>query len=470
MIRQDTNSIALSVSSLQSAYCAGKLSPTVVVDWIFQQIAQRQGDGVWTFTLPPDQVLERAGQLERQTVEERADLPLWGIPFSVKDCIDIAGMPTSSGCPDFVYEAQQTNLVIQKLLDAGAILIGKTNLDQFATGLVGVRTGYDVPHNAFVEEFIAGGSSSGSALSVAAGLVSFSIGTDTGGSGRVPAGFNNIVGLKPSKGLLSTHHMVCACRTLDCVSIFALTPEDAWQVFQVAKGFDPEDPFSRYEVTPAGPLATYKPGRSFRFGIPAKQDLEFFGNGDVEAAFNQAVDTLTLLGGEGQEISYEPFLEANNLLFKGPWVAERYASVGKFIESNPDSVFPITRDIILKAKNFSAADAFAGLYALAALKRKIEPIWDQIDVLLVPTTGTAYYIAEINADPIALNANLGYYTNFVNLLDLAAIAVPNGFQSSGVPTGITLVSQPFTEAALVQLGTMFQKQRVETLGATSFLL
>jgi allophanate hydrolase len=327
-----------------------------------------------------------------------------------------------------------------------------------------------VPHNAFNSEFIAGGSSSGSALSVAVGLVSFSIGTDTGGSGRVPAGFNNIVGLKPSKGLLSTHRMVDACRTLDCVSIFALTPEDAWQVFQVAKGFDPEDPFSRHEVTPVGPLATYEPGQPFRFGIPAKQDLEFFGNGDVEAAFNQAVDTLTLLGGEGQEISYEPFLEANNLLFKGPWVAERYASVGKFIESNPDSVVPITRDIILKVKDISAADVFAGLYALAALKRKIEPLWDQIDVLLVPTTGTAYCSAEINADPIVLNANLGYYTNFVNLLDLAAIAVPNGFQSNGVPTGITLVSQPFTEAALVQLGTMFQKQRVETLGATSFLL
>lgn len=470
MPRQDTNSIALSVSSLQSAYRAGDLSPTVVVDWIFQQIAQRRGDGIWTFTLPSDQVRERARQLERQTVGERADLPLWGIPFSLKDCIDVAGMPTSSGCPDFAYEAQQTNLVIQKLLDAGAILIGKTNLDQFATGLVGVRTGYDVPHNAFNSEFIAGGSSSGSALSVAVGLVSFSIGTDTGGSGRVPAGFNNIVGLKPSKGLLSTHHMVDACRTLDCVSIFALTPEDAWQVFQVAKGFDPEDPFSRHEVTPVGPLATYEPGQPFRFGIPAKQDLEFFGNGDVEAAFNQAVDTLTLLGGEGQEISYEPFLEANNLLFKGPWVAERYASVGKFIESNPDSVVPITRDIILKAKDISAADVFAGLYALAALKRKIEPLWDQIDVLLVPTTGTAYCIAEINADPIVLNANLGYYTNFVNLLDLAAIAVPNGFQSNSVPTGITLVSQPFTEAALVQLGTMFQKQRVETLGATSFLL
>lgn len=466
MTIQVVKPLSLSISSLSPAYRSGQLTPVAVVDWIFRQIAQRQGDGVWICVLPESEVLERAAWLEQRTPEERAALPLWGIPFSVKDCIDIAGLPTSAGCPDFVYEAQQTNLVIQQLLDAGAILIGKVNLDQFATGLVGVRTGYDVPHNAFVAEFISGGSSSGSAVSVAAGLVSFSIGTDTGGSGRVPAGLNNIVGLKPTKGLLSTHHMVDACRTLDCVSIFALTPNDAWEVFQVAKGFDPQDPFARPETTPQHRLKTYETGQSFRFGIPQKEHLEFFGNGDVEQAFAQAVSTLESLGGECREISYAPFLAANDLLFKGPWVAERYASVGQFVEANPDSVLTTTREIILRAKTISAAEAFEGLYALASIKRRVEALWDEIDVLLVPTTGTAYRIAEIEADPIALNTNLGYYTNFVNLLDLAAIAVPNGFQSNGVPTGVTIISQPFTEAFLVKLGAIFHQHRSKALEST----
>ncbi|WP_228040773.1 allophanate hydrolase [Nodosilinea sp. LEGE 07088] len=456
---------SLSIESLRLAYHSGQLTLMVVVDGIFRQISRRQGDGIWTFVLPEAEVLARAAWLEQRTATERDALPLWGIPFSVKDCIDIAGLPTSAGCPDFAYGAQHTNLVIQKLLDAGAILIGKTNLDQFATGLVGVRTGYDIPHNAYVADFIAGGSSSGSAVSVAAGLVSFSIGTDTGGSGRVPAGLNNIVGLKPTRGLLSTQHMVDACRTLDCVSIFALTPEDAWAVFQVAKGFDPGDPFARPEVTRSHRLETYEAGQPFRFGIPQKEHLEFFGNGDVERAFAEAVALLESLGGTGQEISYAPFLAANDLLFKGPWVAERYASVGKFIEANPESVLPTTREIILRAKQISAAEVFEGLYALAEIKRQVEPLWDDIDVLLVPTTGTAYRIAEVKAEPMALNTNLGYYTNFVNLLDLAAIALPNGFQSSGVPTGVTLVGQSFTEASLVKLGAMFHQHRVEMLGA-----
>ncbi|MEO1068380.1 MAG: allophanate hydrolase [Cyanobacteria bacterium J06638_6] len=463
---QTAEPLALSIASLSLAYNSDQLTPMVVVDEIFRQISRRQGDGVWTFVLPEAEVLERAAWLEQRPVEERDALPLWGIPFSVKDCIDIAGLPTSAGCPDFAYGARQTNLVIQQLLDAGAMLIGKTNLDQFATGLVGVRTGYDIPHNAFVADFIAGGSSSGSAVSVAAGLVSFAIGTDTGGSGRVPAGLNNIVGLKPTRGLLSTQHMVDACRTLDCVSIFALTPEDAWAVFQVAKGFDPGDSFARPEVTRSHRLETYEAGGSFRFGIPEKEHLEFFGNGDVERAFAQAVTLLESLGGTCQEISYAPFLAANDLLFKGPWVAERYASVGKFIEADPGSVLPTTREIILRAKQISAAEVFEGLYALAKIKRQVEPLWDDIDVLLVPTTGTAYRIAEVEAEPMALNTNLGYYTNFVNLLDLAAIAVPNGFQSTGVPTGVTIIGQPFTEASLVKLGAMFHRHRVEQLGAT----
>ncbi|NER82043.1 MAG: allophanate hydrolase [Leptolyngbya sp. SIO1D8] len=460
--------LPLSIPSLEHLYKTSQITPKAVVSWIFEQINQCDIKGVWTYLVPQNEAIAQAEKLEQLPIEARAKMPLWGIPFSVKDYIDITGTPTSGGCPDFAYQAEHTNPAIAKLLAAGAILIGKTNLDQFATGLVGVRTGYDVPHNPFVKDYIPGGSSSGSAISVAMGLVSFSMGTDTGGSGRVPAGLNNIVGLKPTRGLLSTSHMVYACRTLDCISVFALTAEDALQVFQVAKGFNPDDPFSRREACPSPHLDHYQTGQPFRFGIPAKQYLNFFGNADVEMAFNQAVGTLKSLGGKCYEINYEPFLEANDLLFKGPWVAERYVSVGEFVEENPDSVFPITRDIILNAKKLLATDAFASLYAIAILKRKLESLWDTIDIFVVPTTGTAYKISEVTENPIELNSNLGYYTNFVNLLDLAAIAVPNGFQTNGLPTGITMISQPFTESYLVKLGAMFHRCRVERLRATSF--
>ncbi|MEM9768400.1 MAG: amidase family protein, partial [Cyanobacteria bacterium P01_D01_bin.71] len=287
-------------------------------------------------------------------------------------------------------------------------------------------------------------------------------------SGRVPASLNNIVGLKPTRGIISKSHMVDACKTLDCVSIFALTAEDSLKVFEVAKGFNLEDPFSRREACPSNRFAHYRQGQTFRFGVPEKSSLNFFGNTDVEAAFDQAVKTLKSLGGDCHEISYQPFLDANNLLFNGPWVAERYVSVGKFIEANPDAVFPITRDILLKSKDILASEVFESLYKLADIKRAIEPLWDEIDVLMVPTIGTAYKISEVMDNPLELNANLGYYTNFVNLLDLAAIAVPNGFQTNGLPTGITMISQPFTERYLVKLGSMFHRCRVKKLGATAF--
>ncbi|MDA0266570.1 MAG: allophanate hydrolase [Cyanobacteria bacterium] len=460
--------VPLSIPALECLYQTCQLTPKAVVSWIFEQVNQCDIKGTWTYLIPQNEVLAQAEKLEQLSAEARASMPLWGIPFSVKDCIDIADTPTSAGCPDFAYQAQHTNPAIAKLLAAGAILIGKTNLDQFATGLVGIRTGYDVPHNSFVKDYIPGGSSSGSAVSVAMGLVSFSIGTDTGGSGRVPAGLNNIVGLKPTRGLISKLNMVDACKTLDCVSVFALTAEDSLKVFQVAKGFNPEDPFSRREACPPAHLDFYQKGQTFRFGVPEKQYLNFFGNADVEVAFKKAVETLKSLGGECHEISYEPFLEANNLLFKGPWVAERYVSVGEFVEANPDSVFPITRDILLKAKDLLASDVFESLYKLAAIKRVVESLWDKIDVLVVPTTGTAYKISEVTENPIELNSNLGYYTNFVNLLDLAAISVPNGFQTNSLPTGVTMISQPFTEGYLVKLGSMFHRCRVEKLGATSF--
>ncbi|MEL6350682.1 MAG: allophanate hydrolase [Cyanobacteria bacterium J06627_28] len=464
--------ISLTLSNLREQYANNNYSPTEIIEAIIQMIDLQGDNGIWTYTLPKQALRERAATLEKNSHKTTDNKPLlWGVPFSVKDCIDVTGCPTSAGCPGFAYEATQTNPAVQKLLDAGAMLIGKTNLDQFATGLVGIRTGYTVPHNAFDKDYIPGGSSSGSALSVATGLVSFSIGTDTGGSGRVPAGFNNIVGLKPTKGVLSTAHTVEACKTLDCISIFALTAEDAQTVFETAQSFDPAHPFSRAVSQPLPKLCQYKNQPSFRFGVPQSNQRNFFGNADVEKLFSEAIEVLKQLGGTCVEVDYSYFIEANNLLFNGPWVAERYASVGHFIETRPEAAFPITKEIILKAKEITAAEAFEGLYAVEALKRKTQPLWDDIDCLVVPTTGTIYRIDEVEADPLSLNANLGYYTNFVNLLDLCAIAVPNGFQSNGLPTGITFIAPPHSEAYLTALGSAFHNRKPNTrLGATSALL
>lgn len=457
-----TNAQSIStISSLKKHYSNLETTPSQIVKAILESIEKRNGDGIWTYLVPAQELLKRAKTLEQIDSSETHQFPLWGIPSSLKDCIDVAGIPTTCACPEFAYLATHTNPVVQKLLDAGAILIGKTNLDQFSTGLVGIRTGYDVPCNAFAKDYIAGGSSSGAALSVAHGLVPFAIGTDTGGSGRVPAGFNNIVGLKPSRGLLSTSHMVDACRTLDCVSIFTLTPKDAKIVLQVAKGFNANDPFSRPESLPSAHLLSYQPNQSFSFGVPASGQREFFGNFDVESLFEEAIATLKAMGGICIEVDYTPFLQANDLLFNGAWVAERYASVGKFVETHPEAVVPVTRQTILKAKDITATKVFEGLYAVAELKRKIEALWETIDIFVVPTTGTIYRISEVLEDPISLNANLGYYTNFVNLLDLTAIAIPNGFQRNGIPSGISMIAPPYTEFYLIDIGSEFHKCRVD---------
>ncbi|EDX84570.1 Amidase, putative [Synechococcus sp. PCC 7335] len=471
--------IPLTISNLQQQYKQGMLSPRDVVEVIIAELKARGDDGIWIYKLPEENLRSRVLSLENNT--DKA-FPLWGIPFSIKDCIDVAGLPTSAGCPGFVYTATHTNPAVQNLLDAGAILIGKTNLDQFATGLVGIRTGYTAPHNAFSKDYIPGGSSSGSALSVAVGLVSFSLGTDTGGSGRVPAGFNNIVGLKPTKGLLSTAYTVEACKTLDCISIFTLTSEDAQTVFETALSYDPAHSFSRPMDEPPPRLREYKPKQPFRFGVPRSSQREFFGNEDVDRLYEGAIATLTKMGGICQEIDYAPFLEANDLLFNGPWVAERYASVGSFVETMPEAVFPTTRKILSKAKKITAVEAFEGLYAVEAIKRKSQPLWDEIDFLVVPTTGTIYRIDEVEAEPLRLNANLGYYTNFVNLLDLCALALPlpwesalpNRRQSNRLPSGLTLIARPYSEPYLVELGKAFRcasnHDQNHHLGATSFTL
>jgi allophanate hydrolase len=379
-------------------------------------------------------------------------LPLFGIPFAVKDNIDVAGMPTTAACPAFAYTPSETAPVVLQLLSAGAVLVGKTNLDQFATGLVGTRSPYGVPRNLFDARYIPGGSSSGSAVAVAAGLVSFALGTDTAGSGRVPAAFNNIVGLKPTRGLVSTRGVVPACKSLDCVSVFALSAQDALTVLDVAACFDLHDPLAR--ETSSAELRSF--GQKPRFGVPPPGDLEFFGDHEAESLFAAAIVKLEKVGGIRANASFAPFRDAGRLLYNGPWLAERLHATQALLDDDPDAILPVTRSIIEKGRDYSALDAYRAQYELARLKREADLIFASIDVLLLPTTGTIYETAAVAADPFRLNANLGLYTNFVNLLDLTAVAVPAGFRKSGLPFGISLIARAFAERALLDLTARFR--------------
>jgi allophanate hydrolase len=389
--------------------------------------------------------------VQRLEGRDPASLPLYGIPFAIKDNIDLAGIPTTAACPDYAYTPQISATVVQQLIDAGAIPLGKTNLDQFATGLVGARSPYGACRNSIDPDYISGGSSAGSAVAVALGMASFSLGTDTAGSGRVPAAFNNLLGHKPSCGLLSTSGVVPACRTLDCVSIFALNAADAAAVLDVAQGYDAVDPYSR-RAMPGKPVL----GSKFRFGVPHDGQLEFFGNPETPGLFGAAVERLRSLGGEAVSIDFSPFLETARLLYEGPWVAERYAAIREFIETRPDALFPVTRQIISGAGKFTAVDTYAALYRLKALQRRTETVWDDIDVLFTPTAGTIYRVSEVEAEPLRCNSNLGYYTNFMNLLDLSAVAVPAGFQTNRLPFGVTLAAPAFSDGMLLELADRMQ--------------
>ncbi len=386
------------------------------------------------------------------------------MPFAVKDNIDVAGLPTTAACPAFAYRAERSAPVVERLIAAGALLIGKTNLDQFATGLVGVRSPYGIPRNPFDPAMAPGGSSSGSAVAVAAGLACFSLGTDTAGSGRVPAAYNNIVGLKPTRGLLSTRGVVPACRSLDCISIFALTVDDAVTILGVASGFDPDDPYSR--APPPGfaarPLAA---PASFRFGTPHRRQLRFFGNGEAAARFDEAIDRAIALGGVAADIDFEPFIEAASLLY-GAWTAERVLAPRALLTEQPEALHPVTRAVIESGLAMSGLDVFRAQHRLQALAQVISPIWHGIDFLLVPTTGTAYTLTQIAADPIARNSDLGFYTNFTNLLDLSAIAVPSGFTARGFPTGVTLIGPAWYDMALASVARGMQQLAATPLGAT----
>lgn len=450
--------LRLDLTSLQAAYQSGE-TPASLMAKVYRRIEETGLNPVWISLAPCDKVLARAKEIEQS---DREKLPLYGVPFAVKDNIDVAGMNTTAACPAFTYAAPSSATVVQNLERAGAVLIGKTNMDQFATGLVGTRSPYGACVSVFNDRYISGGSSSGSAVAVAKSLVSFALGTDTAGSGRVPAAFNNLVGLKPTRGLLSARGVVPACRSLDCVSIFSLTSGDAWQVFEAARGFDPDDPYSRPSSEAEGAAAWL--GGPFRFGVPCPDQWEFFGDGEVQTLYENAIRALQTLGGSPIEFDFQPFRETAVLLYAGPWVAERLAAIQPFFESHADAMNATVRGIIAGAKNHSAVDTFRAQYRLEELRRQTQAVWQSADLLLLPTTGTTYTLEEVAADPVRLNTNLGFYTNFVNLLDLAAVAMPAGFRPDGLPFGASLIGPAQTEQALLCIADRLHRRLGNSLG------
>jgi allophanate hydrolase len=399
------------------------------------------------------EVLQRAREVDAR-IAGGARLPLAGVPFAVKDNIDVAGMPTTAACPAFSYRPERSAAVVERLLAAGAVCLGKTNLDQFATGLVGTRSPYGAPRCVFNREFISGGSSSGSAVATAAGLVAFALGTDTAGSGRVPAAFNGLVGLKPTKGRWSSQGLVPACRSLDCITVFTHDIDDAQLVDDVVAGFDAADPYSRQPVTPPSL------GAAFRFGVPRPAQLQFFGDEAAAGLYQQALSRMVASGGTPVEVDIAPLLRAAQLLYSGPWVAERTAAIEEFLGKSPGAIHPVVRAIIAAGAGITGVHAFRGQYELQGLARQAESLWSTIDVLVLPTAPTIHRVNELLAEPVALNSNLGWYTNFVNLLDMSAVAVPAGFRGNHTGFGITLMAGAFMDRPLLTLA-----QRYLTQGA-----
>ena len=433
------------IVELIDAYRSGELTPADMVREAYRRMADRPEQPVWIHLIPEADSVARAEALG--VFDEKR--PLYGIPFAVKDNIDLAGVPTTAGCPAFAYTPEKSATVVERLMAAGAIPFGKANMDQFATGLVGTRSPYGACSSEFGAAYISGGSSSGSAVAVAAEFVSFSLGTDTAGSGRVPAAFNNLVGLKPTKGALSAAGVVPACRTLDCVSIFAATVEDAGIVFEAAQGFDAADAYSRRW----GQAKAW--GKRFRFGVPTKELLEFFGDVESEKLYWAAVEKFEAAGNARVEFDYAIFRDAAALLYSGPWVAERYTAIKDFMGAHSADMYPLTATIISGAEKYSASDVFAAMYKLAELARSAEGEWAKMDVMLLPTAGTIYTHDQVALEPVQANTNLGYYTNFVNLLDLAALAIPAGFRPDGLPFGVTLVGPAWSDRALLETAGAF---------------
>ena len=451
------SNLPFTLQALRAAYAAGT-SPIDVIDEVFARLDIANDPGIFIHLRDRESLKAEAASLGAYN----PDMPLWGIPFAAKDNIDVAGVETTAACPAYAYTPEKDAFVIANLRAAGALVIGKTNLDQFATGLVGVRTPYSAPLNAVDPEIVPGGSSGGSGVIVGHGIVTFSLGTDTAGSGRVPAALNNIVGLKPTLGTLSATGVVPACRTLDTVSIFALTVDDAYDAFAVARGFDPLDAYSKpleHEKLTASPMP-------LRIGVPDAASIEFFGDHVQQAAFDRDVAILKAKGATIEYIDFAPLYAIANMLYEGAWVAERYTVIDDLLATNPDAVHPVTRKIITHAESMSAADAFKGMYRLADLKREAEPMLADLDMMCVPTIPTFYSVADLEADPVTPNSNNGTYTNFVNLLDMCAIAVPTAPRGDGRPGSVTLIAGAGQDADVAVIARGFEADCIRTMGAT----
>lgn len=436
-----------SASAIADAVTAGGVSAVAVIEETIARLVHYDTvqPQIWISRATPEDLLAAARAVDVRVAAGEV-LPLAGVPFAAKDNIDVEGLDTTAACPAFAYRPEASATVIARLTAAGAICIGKTNLDQFATGLNGTRSPYGSPRNAYNLEYVSGGSSSGSSVAVAAGLVAFALGTDTAGSGRVPAAFQHLIGFKPSKGRWSNRGLVPACRTLDCITAFTSDTADARLVDYIIAGFDAADPYSK-------PRADRPLGRK-TIGVPRRDQRVFFGDAESEYLYDRAIKTLSALG-DIVEIDYAPLQEAAQLLYSGPWVAERAAAMAGILADNPGAVDSTVREVVEPGLAMSAVELFNGIYRLAELKRHADTLWETIDLLAFPTTGTTYRVAELKAAPIALNSAFGFYTNFVNLLDMAAVAVPAGVRANATGFGITLIGPADSDVALLDAADIY---------------
>lgn len=435
----------MDIKSLHTAYRTSNQNPIDVVETCLQRISE-SNTNAWIQVRAAETVRQEARELNNKSI---ADYPLYGIPFAIKDNIDYNGLPTTAGCESYSYEPDEHATVVQQLIDAGAILIGKTNMDQFATGLVGTRSPYGPCRNVFNEEYISGGSSSGSAVAVARDHVCFALGTDTAGSGRIPAAFNGLVGMKPTRGLVSTSGVVPACKSLDCVAVFTHTVDDAITVGRNVVGYDKTDPYSRRQADDLTLSADSVDDPLI--GIPSSEQLEFFGNGEAATCFEEVVKEFNSITDSVTQIDFEPFKKTAELLYQGPWVAERYSAVGEFLETDPADADPTVKQIIEGGAEYSAVDTFEAMYELQSRKQQIRDVFDTVDVIVTPTAGTVYTVEEIRSEPVKLNSTLGYYTNFANLLDLSAMSVPTGEFDAGPTFGTTIFGQTYDDSLVASV-------------------
>jgi allophanate hydrolase len=468
----DRTPFGRSLAELRDAYAGGTTTPSVVLTGVLAEIERTRSNNAWISVADLDDVLAATARLEAAGLEAGGieDLPLYGVPLAVKDNIDVAGFPTTNACPDFAYLPERSATAVQRAVDAGAIVVGKTNLDQFATGLVGARSPYGICESVFGQGIVSGGSSSGSAIAVATGIVPVALATDTAGSGRVPAALNGIIGIKPTLGLVSTLGLQPACRTIDGITVMGTSIEDALTLFSVIVGPDPDNPWGRDPAVLTPALTPEITGRPLRLGLPTASTLEFFGDEPMRTAHLAARErAVEELGAEQSEVDLEPFLEAGALLYQGAWVAERLADLEGFLlehpaSTHPDSVHPVVRGIIESGARFSAADAFRTQHRLRNLRHVTKRVWDDVDALLLPTIGTTFTVDEVLAEPLARNAILGHYTHFTNLLDLAALSLPVGTTSDGRPVALMLIGPPHSDLTLASIAAvLLDEKNVESV-------